>query len=191
MNRLQIIGYSAALLSICAFAAFAGEQATKDTCIHHGIKDTCVQHAANHPCVHHSAKDTCMHASVKHTCANHDAKSTCVHEASSNKQSVDEMNYTKNVVPKSPDKQILFFMNPNGHPCQMQLSILDNMKTKLSGLATVTYIKTTEHSDENKFYQYGIRGLPSLIIADKNGKEIKRLPPGIKDENAILAALKD
>jgi thioredoxin 1 len=88
-----------------------------------------------------------------------------------------------------PQKQLLFFINPNGKPCQMQILIVDNMKDKLSGKATVTYIKTTEPADENKFYQYGIRGLPSLIIADKNGKEIKRLPPGVKDEQTILNAL--
>ncbi|MDD5673970.1 MAG: thioredoxin family protein [Chitinivibrionales bacterium] len=88
-----------------------------------------------------------------------------------------------------PDKEILFFMNPNGHPCQMQLAILDSMKTKLAPLATIKYIKTTEPGDENMFNNYGIRGLPSLIIIDKSGKEIKRFTPGIQDEKAILAAL--
>jgi thioredoxin 1 len=89
----------------------------------------------------------------------------------------------------TPEKQLMFFINPNGRPCQMQISIADNMKDKLSGKATIVYIKTTEPADEGKFYQYGIRGLPSLIIADKNGKEIKRLPPGVKDEQTILNAL--
>jgi len=88
-----------------------------------------------------------------------------------------------------PEKRILFFMNPNGHPCQMQLSILDGMKDKLQGLAAITYIKTTEAADQQTFYTYGIRGLPSLIILDGSGKEIKRFTPGIQDEENILAAL--
>jgi thioredoxin-related protein len=41
------------------------------------------------------------------------------------------------------------------------------------------------------FYTYGIRGLPSLILLDKNGKELKRFSPGIQDGKAILSALKN
>jgi thioredoxin 1 len=89
-----------------------------------------------------------------------------------------------------PDKTILFFMNPNGHPCRMQLAVLDGMKDKLSGLASVKYIKTTEPADLETFDKYGIRGLPSLIILDKTGREIKRFTPGIQDEQGILDALK-
>jgi thioredoxin 1 len=91
--------------------------------------------------------------------------------------------------PKAPEKLIMFFMNPNGHPCQMQLSILDGMKDKLVGLATIKYVKTTEASDQETFYKFGIRGLPSLIILDNNGKEVKRFTPGIQDEKTVLSAL--
>jgi thiol-disulfide isomerase/thioredoxin len=94
-------------------------------------------------------------------------------------------------MPATSGKVILFFMNPHGHPCQMQLSILDGMKEKLLGLATITYIKTTESGDQETFYHYGIRGLPSLIILDNSGKEIKRFAPGIQDEKTILSALKN
>jgi thioredoxin 1 len=90
---------------------------------------------------------------------------------------------------KLPETQLLFFMNPNGRPCQMQLSIINGMQEKLKTLASVKFIKTTEPKDEELFYTYGIRGLPSLIIADKNGKEIKRFSPGIQDEKTILDAL--
>lgn len=88
----------------------------------------------------------------------------------------------------SPDKEILFFLNPNGQPCITQLSILDGMKTKISSLAKIKYIKTTETSDQNTFYQYGIRGLPSLIILGKDGKELKRFTPGVQTEKTILSA---
>lgn len=88
-----------------------------------------------------------------------------------------------------PAKKILFFMNPNGHPCQMQNAILGEIKDSLATLATITYIKTTEPKDQDAFETYGIRGLPSLIIVDKDGKELKRFTPGIQSADVILAAL--
>lgn len=87
-------------------------------------------------------------------------------------------------------KTILFFMNPNGHPCQMQDAVLAGIKDSLAGKATVKYIKTTEEGDRDAFDAYGIRGLPSLIIVDKNGKELKRFSPGIQDKETILDAVR-
>jgi thioredoxin 1 len=89
----------------------------------------------------------------------------------------------------APEKTILFFMNPNGGPCRMQSSMLDKIKDTLAGLATVTYIKTTESGDRELFEKYGIRGLPSLIIVDKTGKELTRFSAGIQSEKTILSAL--
>jgi thioredoxin 1 len=88
-----------------------------------------------------------------------------------------------------PAKKILFFMNPNGRPCQMQNAILEEIKDSLSALATITYIKTTDPKDRDAFETYGIRGLPFLIIVDNNGKELKRFTPGIQSKEDILAAL--
>jgi thioredoxin 1 len=88
-----------------------------------------------------------------------------------------------------PPRTILFFMNPNGRPCQMQNSILTEIKDDLIGRADVRSIKTTEPGDRDLFMKYGIRGLPSLIIIDNNGKEIIRFPPGIQDKETILDAL--
>lgn len=70
-----------------------------------------------------------------------------------------------------PAKTILFFMNPNGQPCRMQNAIIEDMKDSLKGLAQVAYVKTTEPADRDKFETWAIRGLPSLIIVDKNSKE--------------------
>lgn len=103
----------------------------------------------------------------------------------------------KNSIPKDSSasavnvagKQMLIFINPNGRPCQVQMAIIDQIKEKLGAIATLTYIKTTELQDREKFYQYGIRGLPTIVIADKDGKEIKRLPPGIQDEKTIMASI--
>ena len=90
----------------------------------------------------------------------------------------------------TPEITILFFMNPNGRPCQMQNEILSGIKDSLAGLAEVAYVKTTESGDREKFYAYGIRGLPSLIIVDRKGNEITRFPPGIQSRETILDGLR-
>jgi thioredoxin 1 len=73
----------------------------------------------------------------------------------------------------------------------MQNAILDEIKDSFTGKATIKYIKTTEDKDRDAFDNYGIRGLPSLIILDASGKEIKRFSPGIQDKKTILTGLGD
>ncbi len=89
----------------------------------------------------------------------------------------------------APGKQLLFFMNPNGYPCQTQLGILNGVADSLSKVAHVVYIKTTEPADMDKFEAYGIRALPMLVIADNTGRELSRFSPGIQSSDAVLAAL--
>ena len=94
----------------------------------------------------------------------------------------------KKTAPK-PTLQILFFLNPNGRPCQMQDAILNEMKDTLKSLATVKYIKTTNRADHSIFREYGVRGLPMLIIVNAEGKIVKQFTPGIKRQEEIVAAL--
>lgn len=89
----------------------------------------------------------------------------------------------------SSRKKLLFFMNPDGYPCQTQLSILNSVGDSLSKVAQVVYIKTTVPADMQVFEAYGIRALPSLVIADQDGREITRFAPGIQSSDAVLAAL--
>lgn len=76
--------------------------------------------------------------------------------------------------------RLVFFMNPGGAPCQMQDRILQEMAPELKGKAEVVYLKTTISGDIAKFQQYGIRALPTLIVTDASGKEIRRATPGIQ-----------
>lgn len=89
----------------------------------------------------------------------------------------------------TPGKKLLFFMNPNGYPCQTQLGILNGVADTLSKVAQVVLIKTTEEADMQKFEAYGIRSLPTLVIADQNGRELSRFSPGVQSSDAVLAAL--
>lgn len=95
---------------------------------------------------------------------------------------------TSQTAPNSADKtehQLVFFINPDGAPCQMQGKILDEMAADLKGKVTIRPVKTTVQSDLDTFYAYGIRALPTLLLADAGGKEIKRLPPGVHPAETI------
>jgi thioredoxin 1 len=47
-------------------------------------------------------------------------------------------------------------------------------------------VQTTVDSDRDIFYQYGIRALPTLVLADAAGKEVSRLTPGVQKADDIL-----
>ncbi len=81
--------------------------------------------------------------------------------------------------------KIVFFLNPNGGPCRLQVSILNHMADELRGIVDIQYVQTIVPSDRNIFSQYGIRALPTLLLADASGKEITRMPPGVKQADDI------
>ena len=81
--------------------------------------------------------------------------------------------------------RLVFFMNPGGAPCQMQDRILQEMAPELKGKAEIVYLKTTVAGDIAKFQQYGIRALPTLIVTDASGKEIRRATPGIQSATQV------
>lgn len=85
---------------------------------------------------------------------------------------------------------LLFFMNPNGRPCQIQDQIITGMGKNLSGKADLSYVRTTEmETAREKFMKYGIRGLPTLILVDSKGAVIHRFTPGIQNAETISAQL--
>ncbi len=77
--------------------------------------------------------------------------------------------------------KVIFFLDPNGGPCRLQISILNDMADELRGTVDIQYVQTTVPGDRDTFYQYGIRALPTLLLADASGKEIKRMTPGVKE----------
>jgi thioredoxin 1 len=85
---------------------------------------------------------------------------------------------------------LVFFLNPNGGPCRMQADILNQMSGELDGKVIIRPVKTNVDADSKLFYAYGIRGLPMLLLADRSGKEIRRLPPGVHRAETIRELLK-
>jgi thioredoxin 1 len=85
--------------------------------------------------------------------------------------------------------RLVFFMNPNGVPCQLQDRVLHEMGADLSGRAQVVYVRTTVEGDLAQFGRYGIRSLPMLVVTDAAGREIRRATPGIHSADEIRQLL--
>lgn len=81
-------------------------------------------------------------------------------------------------------QRLVFFMNPNGRPCQMQDEILRAMPD-LAARVDVVYYRTTEPADIARFEQYGIRSLPQLIVTDAAGAMLRRATPGIQSDPQV------
>lgn len=84
--------------------------------------------------------------------------------------------------------RLVFFMNPNGRPCQMQDEILRGMPD-LPSRAQLVYYRTTEPGDLARFEEYGIRSLPQLVLTDGNGVELRRATPGIQPDRQVRQLL--
>ena len=91
--------------------------------------------------------------------------------------------------PEIADRLLVFFLDPNGGPCKMQVNILKQMENELNGKVLIRPVQTTVPEDHNLFYAYGIRGLPTILLADSSGKEIKRLPPGVQTAEQIRSLI--
>jgi thioredoxin 1 len=90
---------------------------------------------------------------------------------------------------QAPAATLLFFLNPNGQPCQMQSQIIEGIRPQIEQKARIVPVSTAVFSDVTRFRQYGVRYLPLLILVDGEQKEIKRFSPGIQPAEDILKEL--
>lgn len=96
----------------------------------------------------------------------------------------------KQTIQNDSEKKLLFFINPNGHPCQIQDQILKDMGSSLTDNAELEYIPTTDMKNSRPlFMQYGVRALPTLILLNGDGSVNRRFTPGIIDAETISSAL--
>ncbi len=85
--------------------------------------------------------------------------------------------------------RLVFFMNPNGRPCQIQDQILQQVSGELQGRAVVVRFRTTTPEDLAMFDRFGIRSLPQLVVTDATGRELRRATPGIQDAGQVRQLL--
>lgn len=81
--------------------------------------------------------------------------------------------------------RLVFFMNPNGAPCQMQDQVIRGMASELTGKVSIVYIRTTVPSEIPFFERFGVRSLPQLVLVDGAGNELRRATPGVQDAAAV------
>lgn len=86
-------------------------------------------------------------------------------------------------------KTVVFFLNPNGGPCQAQNEILVKLLKDRKNNFTLAYVSAMEQQNQQAFYDYGVRGLPSLVLVDSAGKIGRVFPPGVQTYEALAAAL--
>lgn len=84
---------------------------------------------------------------------------------------------------------VVFFLNPQGGPCQTQNGILEQLHKDRNGSFNVAYVSTLKPEDQQAFYDYGVRNLPSLVLVDKSGSISQVFPPGIQSYEALSASL--
>ena len=116
----------------------------------------------------------------------------CRHENSATAKAPEESMKSTAVNQTGPGKKgtLLFFMNPDGIPCRMQNEILNDTLSDIRETVDIQYVKTTNPSDRDYFYEYAIRGLPSMLIINADKKIIARFSPGIQNRQSIVAVVR-
>lgn len=98
---------------------------------------------------------------------------------------------TKAPAQTAPTMTLMFFINPNGAPCQAQEKIINEFRSQIEKRAKILAISTESFSAPMQFRKFGIRYLPALVLVDANQQEIKRFAPGIQSGEQILKELAD
>jgi thioredoxin 1 len=89
----------------------------------------------------------------------------------------------------SGKKTIVFFLNPNGGPCRAQNEVLITLLKDRKNNFNVAYVSAMQQENQRAFYDYGVRGLPTLVLVDSSGKISRVFPPGIQSYDALATAL--
>jgi thioredoxin 1 len=89
----------------------------------------------------------------------------------------------------SGKKTVVFFLNPQGGPCRAQNEILTKLYQDRGGNFNIAYVSTMKPEDQQAFYDYGVRNLPTLVLVDSSGKISQNFPPGIQTYETLAASL--
>lgn len=84
---------------------------------------------------------------------------------------------------------LVFFLNPQGGPCRAQNSVLEKLYKDRGGNFNVAYVNALKKENEQAFYDYGVRNLPSMVLVDSTGKIARVFAPGIQSPETVSAAL--
>jgi thioredoxin 1 len=86
-------------------------------------------------------------------------------------------------------KTIVFFLNPQGGPCKAQNEVLMKLHQDRKGNFLIAYVDAVKPANQQAFYDYGVRSLPTVVLVDSKGKISRAFPPGIQTYEALAKAL--
>ncbi|TAN41466.1 MAG: hypothetical protein EPN22_15315 [Nitrospirae bacterium] len=89
----------------------------------------------------------------------------------------------------SGKKTVIFFLNPMGAPCRAQNDVLQKLHADRAKKFNIVNIDATRPSDQKVFYDYGVRGLPSIVIVDSRGNIGRVFPPGVQSYETLAHVL--
>jgi thioredoxin 1 len=94
-------------------------------------------------------------------------------------------------IPPIPTPGMVTMLDLGAHkciPCKMMAPIITELQKEYTGRASIIFIDVWEHQDQAQ--RFGIRGIPTQIFYDKEGKEIGR-HMGFLDKKSIVATFKN
>ena len=90
-------------------------------------------------------------------------------------------------IPPVPTPGLVTMVDLGAHkciPCKMMAPIIAELQKEYKGRASIIFIDVWEHREQAK--RFGIRGIPTQIFYDKEGKEVGR-HVGFLDKKSIVA----
>ena len=90
-------------------------------------------------------------------------------------------------IPPVPTPGLVTMVDLGAHkciPCKMMAPIIAELQKEYADRASIIFIDVWEHREQAQ--RFGIRGIPTQIFYDKQGKEIKR-HVGFLDKKSIVA----
>jgi len=90
-------------------------------------------------------------------------------------------------IPEVPTPGLITMVDLGAHkciPCKMMAPIIKELKKEYAGRASIIFIDVWERPEQAK--SLGIRGIPTQIFYDKEGKEVGR-HVGYLDKKSIMA----
>ncbi len=73
-------------------------------------------------------------------------------------------------------------------PCKMMAPILEELQHEYAGRASIIFIDVWQHREQAQ--RFGIKGIPTQIFYDRDGREIGR-HMGFMDKKAIVTVFND
>lgn len=94
-------------------------------------------------------------------------------------------------IPPVPTPGLVTMVDLGAHkciPCKMMAPIIAELQKEYAGRASIIFIDVWEHREQAQ--RFGIRGIPTQVFFDKQGKEIKR-HFGFLDKKSIVTIFEE